>query len=101
MNGLAFCPVFPVAMSYQSLKRVLGETSLERKCRFLFGACLLVLISASFWMYGSQTERLVFEQNSKQAKLLVQQGLISLHAKKLGHQLTDAIEAALACPEFR
>ena len=24
-------------MSYQSIKRVLGETSLERKCRFLFG----------------------------------------------------------------
>ncbi len=36
-------------MSYRSLKRVLGETSLERKCRFLFGACLLMLITGSFW----------------------------------------------------
>ena len=31
-------------MSYRSLKRVLGETSLERKCRLLFGVCLFVLI---------------------------------------------------------
>ena len=46
-------------MSYRSIKRVLGETSLERKCRFLFGACLLLLIIASFWVYGWQTEKLV------------------------------------------
>ena len=44
-------------MSYRSIKRVLGETSLERKCRFLFGACLLLLITASFWFYGDQTEQ--------------------------------------------
>jgi hypothetical protein len=29
------------------------------------------------------------------------QSMAGLHAKKLWHQLTDAIEAALACPEFR
>lgn len=38
-------------MSYRSFKRVLGETSLERKCRFLFGACLLLLITSSFWLF--------------------------------------------------
>ena len=48
-------------MSYRSLKRVLGETSLERKCRFLFGGCLLVLITGSFWWYGRSTEELVYE----------------------------------------
>ena len=36
-------------MSYRSIKRVLGETSLERKCRLLFGGCLLLLISGTFW----------------------------------------------------
>ena len=48
-------------MSYRSLKRVFGETSLERKCRFLFGGCLLLLITGSFWWYGTQTEELVNE----------------------------------------
>jgi hypothetical protein len=44
-------------MAYRSLKNVLGETSLERKCRFLFGLCLFVLIAGSFWWYGSRTEQ--------------------------------------------
>ncbi|MBN1591415.1 MAG: HAMP domain-containing histidine kinase [Pirellulales bacterium] len=73
-------------MSYRSLKRVLGETSLERKCRFLFGACLLVLIALSFWWYGEQTNKLVFDQNHKQAHLLVRQRLLSLHVESLAKQ---------------
>ena len=32
-------------MSYRAFKRLLGETSLERKCRFLFGAGTLLLIT--------------------------------------------------------
>ena len=44
-------------MSYRSFKRALGETNLERKCRFLFGTCLLVLISGSFWWYSTATDR--------------------------------------------
>ena len=68
-------------MSYRSIKRVLGETSLERKCRFLFGACLLVLITGSFWWYGRQTEELVFQQNPTMGRLLVDQGLIGKHLK--------------------
>jgi signal transduction histidine kinase len=68
-------------MSYRSFKRVLGETSLERKCRFLFGACLLVLIAASFWFYHYQTQALVFERNSEQGRLLVDHGLNIRHWK--------------------
>ena len=49
------------AMSYRSLKRVLGETSLERKCLFLFGTCLLILITSGFWWYSSQTDDLVLD----------------------------------------
>ena len=52
-------------MSYRSFKRVLGETNIERKCRFLFGTCLLILISGSFWWYGLQTEKLVYDQSRK------------------------------------
>ena len=66
-------------MSYRSIKRVLGETSLERKCRFLFGACLLLLIAASFWLYGSRTERIVYRQNLTAAKILVDQTLYIRH----------------------
>jgi len=58
-------------MSYRSFKRVLGETSLERKCRFLFGACLLLLITGSFWWYGTKTEELVYRQNQTRGRLLV------------------------------
>ena len=43
-------------MSYRAFKRLLGETSLERKCRFLFGAFILLLITSSFWLYARQTE---------------------------------------------
>ncbi len=49
-------------MSYRSFKRVLGETSLERKCRFIFGGGILVLVTFSFYWYGQKTERLVIEQ---------------------------------------
>ncbi len=70
-------------MSYQSIKRVLGETSLERKCRFLFGGCLLVLITTSFWWYGSQTEKLVNRQNRIMGRLLVDRVLYITHWKNL------------------
>ena len=46
-------------MSYRGVKRLLGETSLERKCRFLFGACLFSLIAGSFYWYSGKTEEQV------------------------------------------
>ncbi len=66
-------------MSYRSIKTVLGETSLERKCRFLFGASLLVLITASFWWYGTQTGKLVYEQNRNTGRLLVEEEIFAAH----------------------
>ena len=51
-------------MSYRAFKHLLGETSLERKCRFLFGAGTLLLITASFWFYALQTEHLAYEQTT-------------------------------------
>ena len=71
-------------MSYRSIKRVLGETSLERKCRFLFGACLLLLITGSFWCYGDQTEEIVNEQNRKTGHLLVDQDMQVRHWQRRG-----------------
>jgi len=46
-------------MSYRGIKRLLGETSLERKCRFLFGAATLLLISGSLGWYAWNTEDLI------------------------------------------
>src|SRR3954452_7433246 len=60
-------------MSYRAFKRLLGETSLERKCRFLFGAFILLLISSSFWLYASQTEHLAYDQVTTTCRLLVNQ----------------------------
>jgi signal transduction histidine kinase len=60
-------------MSYRAFKRLLGETSLERKCRFLFGAFILLLISGSFWLYERQTEHLAYDQITTTSRLLVNQ----------------------------
>ena len=70
-------------MSYRSIKTVLGETSLERKCRFLFGASLLLLITASFWWYGWQMEKVVYRENSKTGRLLVDQAMFTKHWREV------------------
>jgi signal transduction histidine kinase len=69
-------------MSYRSLKRVLGETSLERKFLVLFGASLLVLIAGSFTLYGRRTEKLVYDSSRESAKSLVV-SIIAMHHVKL------------------
>jgi two-component system sensor histidine kinase BarA len=58
-------------MSYRAFKRLLGETSLERKCRFLFGAFILLLITSSFWLYARQTEGLAYNQLTTTCRLRV------------------------------
>src|SRR5262245_52721484 len=60
-------------MSYRAFKRLLGETSLERKCRFLFGAATLLLITASFWWYARQTEDLAYDQMTTIGRLMATQ----------------------------
>jgi len=66
-------------MSYRAFKRLLGETSLERKCRFLFGSGVVVLITASFWLYAYQTELLAYEQAVASCRLLVTPSLAQEH----------------------
>ncbi len=66
-------------MSYRTFKRLLGETSLERKCRFLFGGGLLILITLSFGLYGSLTSGLVEEQNRITGRLMVLPIILKRH----------------------
>src|SRR5207248_2901766 len=58
-------------MSYRAFKHLLGETSLERKCHFLFGAITLLLMFGSFWLYAHLTEGLAYEQIETSCRLLV------------------------------
>jgi two-component system sensor histidine kinase BarA len=71
-------------VSYRSFKHLLGETSLERKCRFIFGGGILVLVTFSFYWYGQKTESLVFGQTTQTARMLVNPTLMDLHYKALG-----------------
>jgi signal transduction histidine kinase len=66
-------------MSYRSVKKVLGETNLERKCRVLFGLSLLALISVSFWFYGKRTTQLIEEKNRDTGRRLVDSALLKYH----------------------
>jgi len=70
-------------MSYRTFKRVLGETNLERKCRWWFGISLAVMLTLSFTWYGRETEKLVEEKIQEMSKEYVRVGLLSHHLKKL------------------
>ncbi len=66
-------------MSYRGVKRLLGETSLERKCRFLFGGALMLLISASFYLYSQRSMRIIEQQHRERAQLIISQDLVAQH----------------------
>ncbi len=68
-------------MSYRAFKNLLGETSLERKCRFIFSSGILVLVTLSFWWYGQKTEQLVIDQRLEAARGRVEQVFLINHIK--------------------
>jgi signal transduction histidine kinase len=59
--------------TYRALKRLLGETSLERKCILLFGTFTFLLIIGSGYLYHRQTESLAYDQITTTCRLLVNQ----------------------------
>jgi signal transduction histidine kinase len=83
-------------MSYRTVKRLLGETSLERKCRLLFGTGLLLLVAGSFALYGWLTVRLVYEQKLDHARSLVGRVVYDWHAQKLEQRLQATSEESRA-----
>ena len=66
-------------MSYRGIKRVLGESSLERKIRILFGISLLALITVSFWWVGRITEGLIKTNTEDKARQLTSAYLLTTH----------------------
>lgn len=73
-------------ITYRSLKKLLGETSLERKCRFLFGVALMALISGSFWLHAARTRQLVRNQQVGAARTLVPRLLLLRHFQRFSQQ---------------
>ncbi|MGC4097828.1 MAG: hypothetical protein QM706_11990 [Nitrospira sp.] len=64
---------------YRSLKRVLGESNLERKCRTLFGICIGVLIFLAFWWVDRISEGLIEETAQSQGSGHIRHVLLDLH----------------------
>jgi signal transduction histidine kinase len=89
-------------MSYRTFKRVLGETNLERKCRWWFGISLIVLLTLSFTWYGSRTDRLVYERNRMLGQELVRAGWLEVHFSHLvagaKTQMAEGADAAQQTP---
>ena len=85
-------------MSYRAFKRLLGETSLERKCRFLLGAGILILISGSFWIYAKQTEHLVYDQTRNTGRLLFSTIVAKLHVEVESESWNQVSVALMAPP---
>ena len=81
-------------MSYRTFKHLLGETSLERKCRFIFGGGILILVTLSFYFYGQKTESLVLGQNTQSARMLVNPVVVNLHARYwVGSEFVPVMDA--------
>src|SRR5579871_1392752 len=66
-------------MSVRSFKRLFGETSLERKTRFMLGGGILLLTSLSFWLYAWKTDQIAVNQLVASGRLLVGPFLSELH----------------------
>src|SRR5689334_9738147 len=64
---------------YRSLKRVLGESNLERKCRWLFGICVASLIFVAFWWVDRISEGLIEETAQSKGRDRVRYALFDLH----------------------
>lgn len=74
-------------MSYRSIKRVLGENSLERKCRILFGICMLLLIGGSFWGVMRLTEDFIRADTRRKSRELLEMHFLKKHMAEM--QIAD------------
>ena len=86
-------------MSYRQFKRVLGESSLERKCRILFGISLLLLIATAFWYAGRRAEKMVKEAPHRTGESFVHEKIASYHFVRAWEDDPDDIAAAKAMHE--
>jgi signal transduction histidine kinase len=83
-------------MSYRAIKHLIGETSLERKCRILFGILILVLIILSFLLYSRQTEHLAYDQLKSSSRLLVPSLVAEQHHAAPNETQSADVDRAMA-----
>ena len=69
-------------MSYRSLTRLLGETRLEWKCRWLFLGSLVLLISSSFLLVDRIAEKLVMKNTRSKSRDLVDILMMKVHFER-------------------
>ena len=81
-------------MAYRSIKRVIGETSLERKCRILFVFCLSALLFAAFYLVESIAEKLVEGTAVRKGRDLVDASLLRYHWEEVWETKPEAAELA-------
>ncbi len=81
-------------ITYRSFKKLLGETSLERKCRYLFGAALLALITGSFWLTAAHIRKLVYNQEVESASTLIPYLLMQRHYERYAERAADPTDPA-------
>lgn len=79
-------------MSYRGFKRLLGETGLERKTRYLLGSGVILLMSISFFVYARQTETLAYDQLQNTGQALVPAVLARAHLDTAPREKFDAIQ---------
>ena len=79
-------------MSYRTIKRALGETNLERKCRILFGVCLGILIFGAFFWVGRIGEDLIRETAAQAGRDYANSALVYCHWTWWDMEHRDAIE---------
>ncbi len=82
-------------MSYRGIKRVLGESNLERKIRIWFGMCLLGLMGGSFWLLNKITEDQIYDNIQKTAKSFKSDYLLRTHLENI-QNIPQAEEDLLA-----
>jgi signal transduction histidine kinase len=70
-------------MGYRTIKRALGESNLERKCRILFGLCLALLIFVTFWQVARIGEDLVKKTIHQMGRDWARISLYRLHWREL------------------
>ena len=71
-------------MSYRSVKRLLGEQSLERKSHLIFGSFLLILIVGTFWWINSISERVIKDNMKQRAEEFASVVLMRIHYDEFG-----------------
>jgi signal transduction histidine kinase len=79
-------------MSYRGLKRIIGETGLERKTRYLLGTGVILLMSVSFFVYARQTEDLAYDQLQNTGQTLVPAVIARAHLDNGPREHFDEIQ---------